>query len=70
VDRAGQPPRAVAIFVPESGPPEPPVDIAFGDRSSGYVAFPIVAPGYAAAFVERMLSPEPGQLVVLRAPCH
>jgi hypothetical protein len=70
VDRAGQPPRAVAIFVPESGPPEPPVDIAFGHRSSGYVAFPIVAPGYAAAFVERMLSPEPGQLVVLRAPCH
>jgi hypothetical protein len=64
------PAAALAIYLPHDGAPEPAVDVSAADRSSGFIATPLVAPGHAAMLVERMLTPDPGELVLVRAPCR
>ena len=70
IDSAAAPAKLFATFVPNDGRPEPAIDLLSGVRHVGWVAYPLVAPGYVAALaLEAGYGPIAGELVTLRVPC-
>jgi hypothetical protein len=64
------PSTALAVYVAEGDAPDRPIDVMGADKRYGFTAFPLVAPGYAAALViSQNDEPERGELVLLRTPC-
>jgi hypothetical protein len=66
-----KPSTAHAVFVPDGDAPERPIDILGSAKRYSFTAFPLIAPGYAAALViSQNEEPETGELVLLRTPCE
>ena len=65
------PSTALAVYVGEGDAPDRPIDVMGPEKRYGFTAFPLVAPGYAAALViSQNDEPERGELVLLRTPCR